>query len=215
MEEEIIEESEPWYKTPIKWILSLFLILIILLWLIPTYAIKLDPSPNYIPKIEETFLFPDGNETGNMSNSNDYLKLIEPSNPLIKQTANKIVSLSGCKNSKTCNAKSIFYFTRDNINYVNDPVTSEYLSTAVQTLNTQVGDCDDSAILLSNLLQAIGIPTRFVFIPSHVYVQAYLPEAMKKYKADGDWVNLDPTCSHCEFGEIPYQNVNKHKSYLN
>ena len=65
MEEEIIEESEPWYKTPIKWILSLFLILIILLWLIPAYAVKLDPSPNYIPKIDETFLFPAGNETGN------------------------------------------------------------------------------------------------------------------------------------------------------
>lgn len=213
MQELEIEEPEPWYKGPIKWILSLILILLMLLWIIPSYGVKLDPSPSYIPSIPETF---QGlNETGNSDEKNfDYLKLIEPSNPLIKQTANSIVSLSGCKDSKTCNAKAVFYFVQKNINYVNDPVRSEYLSSALETLQTQAGDCDDSSILLSNLLQAIGIKTRLVFITSHVYVQAYLPEALKKYKSEDDWVSLDATCSSCEFGEVPYTTSNKEKSYL-
>jgi transglutaminase-like putative cysteine protease len=213
MEEEIIEE--PWYKGPIRWILGLFLILIILLWLVPTYSIKLDPSPSYIPLISETF--PGGNETKTKNtdqNNLDYLRLVEPVNPAIKQTANKIVSLSGCKDSKVCNAKAIFYFVQRNINYVNDPINREYLATAIETLDTGVGDCDDFSILLSNLLQSIGIKTRFIFIPGHVFVQAYLPEAMKKYKFEDSWINLDATCSNCEFGEITYSTNQADKRYL-
>ena len=209
MEEEIIKE--PWYKGPMKWILSLFLILIILSWLIPTYAIKLDPIPSYIPTIPETF--PYGNETGNIDEKT-YLELLEPENPKIKQTANKIVSLSGCEASKVCNAKAIFYFVQQNINYVNDPVSREYFATATETLSTGSGDCDDYSILTSNLLQSVGIPTRFVFVPGHVYVQAYLPEAMKKYKQEDSWVNLDATCTNCDFGKITYSTIQQEKRYL-
>jgi len=70
------------------------------------------------------------------------------------------------------------------------------------------------AVLLANLEMAIGIETRFVFIPDHVYVQIKLDEAMKKYKTDDGWINLDATCSYCEFGEIPYQNIESKKSYV-
>jgi len=208
MEEEI-EEKEPWYKGPIKWILSLFLILLMLLWLIPMYGIKLDPNPGYVPQINEVFTY---SSFVNKS-SDDYVQLLEPDNPIIKQTSNKIISLSGCKKSKVCNAKTIFYFVRDNIDYVNDPVRKEYFNDAVSTLQVSVGDCDDFSILLSNLLGAIGINTRFVFISGHVYVQAYLPDALKKYKTD-DWVNLDATCSNCEFGEITYSVSQAEKRYL-
>ena len=212
MGEDIIEK-EPWYKGPMKWILSLFLILIILSWLIPTYAIKLDPVPSYIPSISETFPGGNENETGN-ADDKSYLGLLEPTNPKIKQTANKIISLSGCQNSKVCNAKTIYYFVQKNINYVNDPVSREYFATAIETLNTGVGDCDDFSVLLSNLLQSVGIKTRFVFVPGHVYVQAYLPDAMKKYKFEDDWVNLDATCRNCEFSKITYSTVQQERRYL-
>jgi hypothetical protein len=31
---------------------------------------------------------------------------------------------------------------------------------------------------------------------------------------EDDWVALDATCNDCGFGELPYQNINKKKSYL-
>ena len=79
---------------------------------------------------------------------------------------------------------------------------------------SQGGDCDDASVLLANLLQAVGIRTRFVLIPGHVFVQAWIPEAPRTYKADKDWVNLDATCDYCGFGEIPYGNDKKQVSYL-
>ena len=97
---------------------------------------------------------------------------------------------------------------------MNDPVSREYLASTTETLNTGSGDCDDYSITLSNLLQSIGIPTRFVFVPGHVYVQAKLPDAMNKYKQEDSWVNLDATCSNCEFGNIPSTSVSANKRYL-
>jgi len=110
--------------------------------------------------------------------------------------------------------KAIFYYVQKNIKYVNDPLTREYFSAPINTLNNPVGDCDDFSILLANLLQSIGIKTRYVLIPDHVYIQSYIPEALQKYKAEPDWINLDSTCSYCEFGEIPYQNKDSHKTYI-
>ena len=109
--------------------------------------------------------------------------------------------------------------------YVIDPTTPfaefsqntmavDYIQFPRNTLHYKSGDCDDLSILYASLLQAVGINTRFVFISGHVYIQAFLPDAISKYKIDGDWVNLDLTCKSCEFGEIPYSNSDKEKSYL-
>ena len=48
MAEETIE-PELWYKGPIKWILAVFLVLILVLMIVPRYAVKLDPEPRNIP----------------------------------------------------------------------------------------------------------------------------------------------------------------------
>ena len=72
-------------------------------------------------------------------------------------------------------------------------------------LVTRGGDCDDHAVLLANLMRSIGIYTDFVHVPRHVYIRIYLPEAPKKYLDEEGWIELDPTCKHCEFGEIPRQ----------
>ena len=52
------ELHEPWYKGPLKYILALFLILLLLLTIIPHYAIKLDPEPQHIPIIVQNFTIP-------------------------------------------------------------------------------------------------------------------------------------------------------------
>ena len=143
----------------------------------------------------------------------DYRYFLNASDPVIKETADKIVLLSGCKDSKICNAKAIYYFVRDNMRYVSDPTTYEYVKTPREALRTRIGDCDDAAVILSNLFQAIGIPTRFVFIPQHVYVQLKIPEAPKKYQ-DGGWINADPTCKSCEFGGIPWKSAQQERLYI-
>jgi len=210
-----LEEQEPWWKGPIKYILGIFLIFIILLMVIPYYAIRLDPEPKNIPKLKE--IVPAGNETitGNATivSRQEYHKLVKPYDPFVKQIADKIVT-SSCEASKICHAKALFYFVRDSFQYVSDPYAYEYVKTAPESLLSQGGDCDDASILLANLEEAVGIPSRFVFIPGHVYIQIYLPEALRKYKDKEGWINLDPTCSYCGFGEVPYKNVDKKKTII-
>lgn len=200
---------------PLKYIIMLFLILIVILWVVPYYSVRLNPEPKHIPAIEDVVPknIEIGNETYSVNNRYDYLRFIKPNDPVVKQTADRIVSLSGCGNNKICQAKAVFYFIRDRFDYVSDPLKYEYVKTARESLSVNVGDCDDASVLASNLLQAIGISTRFVFVPQHVYVQAYLPDAPRTLQKEG-WVNLDLTCKYCRFGEVAYQYENAEKSYV-
>jgi len=212
--DEINQEIEEGRRSPLVYILALFLILILILWIVPYYSIKLDPEPKNIPAKESVL---PANITVEERNTtfvtrNAFLCLLNPNDPLIKQTASKVASQS-CNSEKVCQAKAIFYFVRDNFDYISDPKT-EYVESAREVLATGGSDCDGIAVLLANLEQAIGIETRFVFIPGHVYVQIKLDEAMKKYKTEDGWINLDATCSYCEFSEIPYQNAESTKTYV-
>jgi len=196
--EEFEEDIEPWWKGPIRYILGVVLILLLVLWFFPMQAIKLDPEPRNIPSINE--VIPSKIEYEHVDVKGNYLKLLEPNDPVIKGVADKIVA-SSCSGSRVCYTKAIYYFVRDNFQYVSDPLTYEYVKGAKESLVSGVGDCDDASVLAANLLQAVGIRTRFVFVPGHVYVEARLPEALKRYKVD-DWVGLDLTCKNCEFGEV-------------
>ena len=112
MEEEI---EEPWWQGPLKYILGLFLILLLVLWFFPSQAVKIDPEPKYIPVIEEVLSsnLHLSNSTFQINSKYDYLKPINPNNPVIKQTANKIVSLA-CDGNKVCQAKALYYFVQKN-----------------------------------------------------------------------------------------------------
>jgi transglutaminase-like putative cysteine protease len=48
--------------------------------------------------------------------------------------------------------ESLFVYVRDAITYRLDPVNTERLQDAQQTINTGAGDCDDKCILLASLL---------------------------------------------------------------
>jgi Transglutaminase-like superfamily len=207
-----IEEKESWHKGPIRWIISIFLVLIIIMWIIPMKAIKLDPSPNYIPSYGEIVDF-EINFNEPFSNSIT-LGLIDGKDSSIKKVADRIVVKACSNKGEICHAKAIYYFVRDNFVYVNDPNEFEYVKPAKLSLFSSGGDCDDSSVLVASLLDAVGIKTRFVFITNHVFVQANLPKALNRYKVESDWVNLDATCKNCEFGEVSYQTSKMHKRYL-
>jgi len=214
---ELKEDEEEIKKrlNPLWYIVVLFLILILIMWLFPYYGVKLDPVPKSVPGIEDVVPNNIDIELNNVivDNKNDFLGLINPKDSVVKRTADMIISKSGCLSSKICHAKAVFYFVRDNFNYVSDPTSFEYVKTAKESLVVRGGDCDDAAVLLANLLQAIGVRTRFVFVPGHVYVQAYLPEALNRYR-EGEWVNLDATCKNCDFGQVVFKYKDTEKEFV-
>ena len=206
------EEPENNWKGPLKWIAGIFLALIVITWVVPQYGIKLDPSPGRIPSYEEVVgEFEVGNVT-KVSDYSDINKIMMPGDEVIKSVADRIVSVS-CDGDRVCNAKAIFKFVKDNMDYVNDPLAYEYIKSPKETLAVRGGDCDDGATLLANLLQSVGIRTRFVFVPGHVFVQAYMPEALSRYKRD-EWVSIDVTCESCGFGEESYIYSDSNRQYL-
>jgi len=211
--EEDIQEEEPWYRGPIKWILAVFLALLLVLMIVPRYSVKLDPQPRNIPSIEdfnELIKAENGNQTSSLTEA---VNNLDPSDPIIKQIATKIASQS-CEQSRTCQAKALYYFVRDNIEYVSDPVSEEYIESPVELLQTRGGDCESGTLLLAALEESIGIDSEIVLVPGHAYLRINLPDTLNKYKLDEEWVYLDWTCNNCDFGEIPYKNVGREANYL-
>ena len=122
-------------------------------------------------------------------------------------------------------ARKIFEFVRDNIQYVYDPMGFEEIQSPDTTLKLRAGDCEDQAILLSSLLSAVGFESAMIFadtdndgVPDHVYSAVYIPEApdyTKPFKrqqlVDGknlhDWIPLDPASQDSDFGVIPLQDL--------
>lgn len=204
-------------RNPFAYLIVLILILIIIMMAVPYYGIKLDPSPKNIPALAEVMPYHVESLAQEMPGiksgmRNDFLKLLYPAHQSIRNMAAKIAT-SSCQQSEICYSKALFYFVRDNFQYIADP-PNDYLESPFDTLQTGGADCDGLSILLANLEMAIGIPTRFAFIPGHAYVQVKVDAAPKKYKEEDGWISLDPTCKHCEFGEVPYSTMNKNKEYL-
>ena len=201
------EEEEKKEKSPLKIILAIFLVLLLIVLAMPYYNIRTNPSPDMkkIPSLQEVLSLSnitlEENVTHRINNIEEFALFIKADDPIIRNIATKIVTES-CVQSEICYAKALYYFVRDNIKYVSDPKRFEYAETPREILLTGGGDCDSHSILLASLNEAIGITTRLVFVPSHVYVQIYLPEARKGYKTEGDMISLDTTCKNCEFGEL-------------
>lgn len=211
-----VEQEEPIEtKSPIKYFIAVFLIFLLVLWIVPKYAIKLDPEPKNIPSLESLDLssleIPE--EKQPINSLQDWKQYVTPTDPKIREIAIEI-STSSCKESKICYAKALYYFTRDNIDYINDPNKFEYAELPEETLLTASADCDGHSILLASLLESIGFDTRFIFTTNHLYLQVNIQEASKTYKTEQDWISLDATCKTCKFSELGPKTLKSEKSYL-
>lgn len=209
------EEELPKRKSPLIYIMAVFLILLLVVMIVPQYAIKIDPRPDKIPTFNEVFLF-DANlstETYNLKSSADMIRFVTPENPIVKTTANKIVT-TACDSERVCYAKAIYYFVRDNFKYVSDPVDFEYVEKPQDFMLSGGGDCESGTLLMANLMEAVGIDAELVLIPGHAFLRIWMPEALNRYQMDGDWIYLDWTCSSCSFGEIPARNIKIEKRIL-
>ena len=209
---EIEQEKEDVRKSKdvVWWILGPVLALLVIMMIVPFYGVRLDPEPKNIPSI--TDILPQ-DIVLNRNISQDYQELVNPFDSVIRQIASQVASQS-CKENKICQSKAIYYFVRDSIDYVSDPIAKEYLEEPREVLKTQAADCESHAIALAALEESIGVDSQLVFIPGHAFVRIRLPEARNKYKQPDGWIYLDTTCNSCNFGEIPYYNVDKRKTYL-
>lgn len=78
---------------------------------------------------------------------------------------------------KLGDADALFYWVKQNIKYVNDPIEAELLQNPKVTLQEKAGDCDDLVILLGSFNKAIGNDIAFVTISlpgekdfCHIYI---------------------------------------------
>jgi hypothetical protein len=89
--------------------------------------------------------------------------------------------------------KALYEWVQQNVRYTKDTFQIEVLHSAKRMLKLRAGDCDDMAILLGAMLEAIGHPIRLVItgadplrqdLFSHIYLEAF---------HKGRWIPLDAT----------------------
>lgn len=72
--------------------------------------------------------------------------------------------------SKNDSVTSLYEYVRMNIKFVDDP-ENEYVASPCETVLSGGGDCEDHAILLASLLEAVGVDSRIIWIPGeHTFV---------------------------------------------
>ncbi len=138
----------------------------------------------------------------------DIGRMVLESRNVIKQVANKIAADSCSKPDRVCQSKALYYFVRDEIQYVFDAKFHDQLENPLVTLKTGGADCEDMSVLLGVLQKAIGNEVRLVFIPGHVYLQVKIPDYKNR------WLNMEVTCDTCSFNEVPTDNLIQKKRYI-
>jgi len=69
---------------------------------------------------------------------------------------------------------AVFKEIKSHWNYVNDPIGSNYIATASETLQHFSGDCDDDAILMAAGVKAVGGIPRLIHTDAHIYPEIYI-----------------------------------------
>jgi hypothetical protein len=205
MEKELEQDDDQNWKKPLRIIGGVLLVLLIILMIIPSYSIRLNPEPDIIPSLNEVMPteIKVSEKSIKLNSSYDLVDFVDPADPQVKYVANRIVSIA-CDGNQICYAKAIYYFVQQNFQYIPDPNKVEYVEPPIEALASGGGDCESGSIVLASLLEAVGVDAQLVLIKGHAYVRIWLENAPGRYKKDG-WIYLDWTCSECEFGNIPWE----------
>jgi transglutaminase-like putative cysteine protease len=141
-------------------------------------------------------------------------QLVEPAEPDVRDEAAEVArSYPGAYNIyQVC---ALFDMVKEKIKYVSDPRSHDYWAPANETLKIGAGDCEDQAILLSSMIEAVGGTTRVYLTNTHAFaavyigkgtdateasikgIRAYYGNVDVNYLTDeyGSWLILDPTSS--------------------
>ena len=141
-------------------------------------------------------------------------QLVEPAEPDIREKAVLVArTYPGAYNIyQVC---ALFDMVKEKVEYVSDPRGNDIWEPANVTLRIGAGDCEDQAILLSSMLEAVGGTTRVYLTNTHAFaavyigngtaatdaavrgVRSYYGNVDVNYLTDeyGSWLMLDPTSS--------------------
>ena len=89
--------------------------------------------------------------------------------------------------------KALFEWVQQHIRYTKDTVQVEVLHSAKRMLELRAGDCDDMAILLGAMLEAIGHPVRLALSGPNPLRQDLFTHIYLEVFHKGRWVPLDAT----------------------
>ena len=92
--------------------------------------------------------------------------------------------------------KALFEWVQRHIRYTKDTFQVEVLHSAKRMLELRAGDCDDMAILLGAMLEAIGHPVRLVLSGSNPLRQDLFTHIYLEVFHKGRWIPLDATMPH-------------------
>lgn len=175
-------------------VLALAVLLAMVLWAVPGDALGVRAKVRDVPRLAEVvsadLTVPQRPDTRDID-------AFVATTPAVKLVAARVGSAVCKAPDERCYAGAMYYFVRDNVVYLDDPV-DEYYETPEETLLAGAADCDGQAILLASLMQAVGVVTRFRYTPGHVAVEAYVPTKNvfdKPYVRE--WVVYDATCKEC------------------
>ncbi|HIH92902.1 TPA: transglutaminase family protein [Methanosarcina acetivorans] len=141
-------------------------------------------------------------------------RLVEPSEPDVRARAAEVArSYPGAYNIyQIC---ALFDTVKEDIEYVSDPRGNDIWEPANVTLRIGAGDCEDQAILLSSMIEAVGGTTRVYLTDNHAFAAVYIGNGTDAIEAEvkgirayygnvdvnyltdeyGSWLMLDPTSS--------------------
>ena len=104
--------------------------------------------------------------------------------------------------------KALFEWVQQHIRYTKDTVQVEVLHSAKRMLELRAGDCDDMAILLGAMLEAIGHPVRLALSGPNPLRQDLFTHIYLEVFHKGRWIPLDATM-HYPMGWAPRTPVKK------
>lgn len=93
-------------------------------------------------------------------------------------------------------------YVNENVTYVPDPRSQNYVAPPEETLEVEAGDCDCQAVLVASLFEAVGATTRLARCESTDGAWHMLPEV---YLADSDSETPDISNSLSEY----YRSIGK------
>jgi len=99
-----------------------------------------------------------------------------------------------------------------NLHYITDDTTGydEYPKFPVESLVDEGGDCEDTSILLSHLLEAMDINTALLTLPGHMAVGVELNASGVHWDMENHtYYYLETTVPNWEIGSIPIEHVGK------
>jgi hypothetical protein len=109
-----------------------------------------------------------------------YMNKVVSRDAELEKVANHLVRRKCAQGDKACEAFHITRFVAQEIRYQPDGRgDGDYIRPWRQTYESRSGDCEDQAILLASLLEAVGSKTLMFFTKDHVHPGVCLKEKVK------------------------------------